>query len=47
VRFTDLIPGNYQINLFEDSQEKIKMYQAIDSIKKQFGEKYVLKAAGI
>ena len=47
VRFTDLIPGNYQINLFDDSQEKIKMYQAIDSIKKQFGEKYVLKAAGI
>ena len=47
VRFTDLIPGNYQINLFEDSEEKIKMYQAIDSIKKQFGEKYIAKAAGI
>ncbi len=44
VRFTDLIPGNYQINLFEDSQEKIRMYQAIDSIKRQYGEKFIHKA---
>ena len=47
IRFTNLIPGNYQINLFEDTQEKIKMYQAIDSIKKQFGEKFIVKAAGL
>lgn len=46
VRFSNLIQGNYQINLFNDTQEKIKMYQAIDSIKKQFGERYVIKAAG-
>lgn len=38
VRFTHLIPGTYQINLFDDTQENIKLYQAIDSIKKQFGE---------
>ena len=38
IRFTQLIPGNYQINLFDDTQEKISMYMAIDSIKKQFGE---------
>ena len=44
VRFTDLIPGNYQINLFEDSQEKIRIYQAIDSIKRQYGEKFIHKA---
>lgn len=47
VRFTNLIPGNYQINLFGDTQEKIRLYQQIDSIKKQFGEKYILKAAGV
>lgn len=47
VRFTNLIPGNYQINLFGDTQEKIQLYQQIDSIKKQFGEKYILKAAGV
>jgi len=33
VRFTDLIPGNYQIDLFEDKQEMIKLYQAIDGVK--------------
>lgn len=38
VRFTHLIPGTYQINLFDDTQENIRLYQAIDSIKKQFGE---------
>lgn len=43
VRFTKLIPGNYQINLFEDTEEMIHLYQAIDSIKKQFGESLLLR----
>jgi len=47
IRFTNLIPGNYQINLFKDTQEKIKMYRAIDSIKNTYGERFILKAAGI
>ncbi|MBO9682364.1 MAG: DNA polymerase IV [Flavisolibacter sp.] len=38
VRLSNLIPGTYQINIFEDTQEAIKLYQAIDSVKKQFGE---------
>ena len=46
IRFTDLIPGTYQINLFNDTQEMIKLYQAIDSIKKQYGEKYIIRAIG-
>jgi DNA polymerase-4 len=41
IRFTDLIPRTYQINPFNDTQEMIKLYQAFDSIKKQYGEKYV------
>jgi len=47
VRFSSLVSGTYQIDLFDDKQETIKLYQAIDSIKKQFGEKFVMKAAGI
>jgi len=47
VRFSNLIPGTYQINLFEDTQENIKLYQAIDSVKKQFGERLITKAAGL
>lgn len=47
IRFSDLITGTYQIDLFKDAQEEIKLYQAIDSIKKQYGEKYVMRAAGV
>lgn len=46
VRFTNLIPGNYQINLFEDTQEHIQLYRAIDSIKTQFGERLLMRATG-
>ena len=46
VRFTDLIPGTYQINLFDDTQETISLYQAIDSVKKRFGEGLLIRAAG-
>lgn len=46
VRFSDLIPGTHQINLFSDTQEQIRLYQAIDSVKKQYGEKYLINAAG-
>lgn len=47
VRFTHLIPGNYQLNLFEDTSQMISLYQAIDSVKGQFGETSVIKAAGM
>jgi DNA polymerase-4 len=47
VRFTNLVEGSYQINIFEDSQEMIGLYQAIDSVKKQFGEKLLYRAACI
>lgn len=47
IRFTHLIPGNYQISLFDDTQEMINLYQAIDSVKKRFGEKKIIRAVGI
>jgi DNA polymerase-4 len=47
IRFTKLIPGNYQIKLYEDTQEQIRLYQSIDSIKKQFGEHAVFRAVGV
>ena len=46
VRFTDLVAGTYQIHLFDDTQEMIRLYQAIDSVKKQYGEKYLISAGG-
>ncbi|HWK02107.1 MAG TPA: DNA polymerase IV [Puia sp.] len=47
IRFTRLVPGNYQIKLYEDTQETIRLYQSIDSIKRQYGEKYLMRAIGV
>lgn len=46
VRFSHLVPGNYQIHLFEDTQETIRLYQAIDSVKHQYGEQLLIRAGG-
>lgn len=46
VRFTNMIPGCHQIDLFQDTQEDIALYQAIDSVKKRFGEKFLMNAGG-
>jgi len=37
INFSGLVRGNYQINLFEDSQEIMALYEAMDHIKKQYG----------
>lgn len=47
IRFSHLVPGNYQIRLFEDTEEMIRLYQSIDSIKRQFGESLVMRATGV
>ena len=47
IRFTHLIPGNYQINLFEDTQETIRLYQAIDSVKHRFGPGLLRRAQAL
>lgn len=47
IRFTHLIPGSYQISLFDDTQEMIHLYQAIDSVKKRFGEGLLVRAGGM
>jgi DNA polymerase-4 len=47
IRFSDLVPGNYQISLFDDTQEMIQLYQAIDSIKRQFGVGALMRARAL
>lgn len=46
LRFTDLVHGSYQMNLFEDSSELISLYQAMDNIKNRFGSSAVGRAVG-
>lgn len=47
VKLSNLCTGSYQINLFEDNEERIKLYQAMDQINFKFGEKTVCRAAGM
>jgi DNA polymerase-4 len=47
VRFSHLVQGHPQINLFEDSTEMVNLYQAIDRLKNRYGEHAVVKAVGI
>jgi DNA polymerase-4 len=47
VKLSQLTTGSYQINLFEDNEERIKLYQAMDKINFKFGDKTVCRAAGM
>lgn len=47
VRFSALVYGNYQIKLFEDSQEQINLYQALDKLNVKYGEKTVCRAVAM
>ena len=44
VKFSGLVGGNYQINLFDDSEEMLNLYNSIDKIKERFGEHSVMRA---
>jgi DNA polymerase-4 len=46
VRFSHLVGGGYQINLFEDSREQIQLYRAMDQLRQRFGSEAVMRAAG-
>ncbi|MGZ3778270.1 MAG: DinB/UmuC family translesion DNA polymerase, partial [Mucilaginibacter sp.] len=47
VRLSQLCTGSYQINLFEDNETQISLYQAMDKINFKFGDKTVCRAAGM
>ena len=47
IRFSHLVTGNYQINLFDDTEEILSLYNAMDEIRKRYGDKSVLRASGM
>lgn len=46
VAFSGLVHGTYQINMFEDTIELMKLYQAMDAMKKRFGIEAVMRCGG-
>ncbi|MCX6287280.1 MAG: DNA polymerase IV [Bacteroidetes bacterium] len=41
VRFSGLVAGNPQLNMFEDSSEMISLYQALDKVRNKYGQKII------
>ncbi|MEA1849899.1 DNA polymerase IV [Chryseobacterium sp. MHB01] len=46
LKLTGLVHGEYQMNMFEDTQEMINLYQSMDKIKNRFGKNAVGRASG-
>jgi DNA polymerase-4 len=44
VRLSNLVHGNYQISLFDDTEDDISLYQAIDFIKHKHGVEKLMRA---
>ncbi|MDP4953496.1 MAG: DNA polymerase IV [Flavobacteriales bacterium] len=47
VRFSHLVEGGHQINLFDDSEERIQLYHAMDKMRLRYGDRAVVSAAGL
>ncbi|MCG2760597.1 MAG: DNA polymerase IV [Candidatus Delongbacteria bacterium] len=46
LKFTGLVHGNHQMDLFEDTEELINLYQSLDKIRSRFGKYSVGRASG-
>ena len=46
LRFTNLVHGQHQMNLFEDTEELMNLYQAMDRMKNRFGSDALGRASG-
>ncbi|WP_336828299.1 DNA polymerase IV [Sphingobacterium multivorum] len=44
IKFSDLIYGSYQTDLFDDSAEEVNLMQAMDKIRKRYGAEFLMKA---
>lgn len=47
VRFSHLVQGSQQINLFEDTEEAVKLYQAMDAMRARFGDEAIKRAISV
>lgn len=47
VKFSGLVQGHYQIDLFNDTLEEVHLMQAMDRIRNRFGNQAVMRASGL
>lgn len=46
IQLSGLVRGTYQMNLFEDTEEMMALYQAMDKMKKRYGTDAVARCSG-
>jgi DNA polymerase-4 len=47
VRFSYMVRGVQQLDLFDDTPEKVSLYMAMDKLRKRFGLNAVRRASGV
>ena len=47
VKFSNIVPGFTQINLFDDTEEMLNLYQSLDKIRLRFGGNAIMRAVGL
>ncbi|WP_345006337.1 DNA polymerase IV [Snuella lapsa] len=47
VKFSHLVEGGHQIDLFEDDDKTISLYQALDKMRERYGDRAVIRASGM
>ncbi|WP_417371631.1 DNA polymerase Y family protein [Gelidibacter japonicus] len=47
VKISDIVSGHYQINLFDDTEEMINLYNAMDKVRMRYGELSIMRASSM
>jgi len=47
VRFSHMVQGSQQINLFEDTEEAVRLYQAMDAMRARYGDEAIKRAISL
>jgi len=47
IRLSDLVSGGHQIDLFDDAEKTIKLYQAMDLMRERYGDRAVIRAVSM
>ncbi len=47
IRFSHLVQGSQQINLFEDTEHAVRLYQAMDAMRHRYGDEAIKRAISI
>lgn len=47
VRFSHLVSGVQQLNMFEDTPQMVSLYLALDKLRKRYGQQSIIRAVGI